>query len=50
VFDCFNGSAASFGFTGSFQSSETGSVERCVVVGLVPSVDFVVGPWSTFGC
>ena len=50
VFDCFDGSAASFGFTGSFQSSEAGSVERCVVVGLVPSVDFVVGPWSTFGC
>jgi hypothetical protein len=50
VFDCFDGSAGSFGFTGSFQSSETGSVERCVVVGLAPSVDFADGTWSTFGC
>jgi hypothetical protein len=50
VFDCFDGSAGSFGFTGSFQSSETGSVERCGVVGLAPSVDFAVGTLSTFGC
>lgn len=51
VFDCFDGSAGSFGFTGSFQSSETGSVERCGGgVGLAPSVDFAVGTWSTFGC
>jgi hypothetical protein len=51
VFDCFDGSAGNFGFTGSFQSSETGSVERCVVVvGLAPSVDFADGTLSTFGC
>jgi hypothetical protein len=47
----FDGSAGSFGFTGSFQSSEIGSVERWVgVVGFAPSVDFPVGAWSTFGC
>jgi hypothetical protein len=49
-FGCFDGSAGSFGCTGSFHSSEAGSVERCVVFGLAPSVDFAVGTWSTFGC